>query len=250
MSSTFLGGDTFSLFSGGSGGGTGGVVGSSGTSGQTYGTSGTSGMGTSGTSGSSGSAGTSGGTGTSGVTGTSGTSGGTGSSGTTGTSGSAGTSGMGTSGTSGSSGSSGNGTAGTSGGTGTAGTSGVSAAGTIKNYQVVIATSNGSLSSVTSATDPVGASLIGAAGWTFTIDSSTQFTITHPEGNVFIGAFTNGLNGSNVLTRTFSGNTTGNYSMFQNSAFTSITFYSLSGTLAGYATVGLGTLTINFQAKV
>ena len=157
---------------------------------------------------------------------------------------------MGTSGTSGSSGSSGNGTAGTSGGTGTAGTSGVSAAGTIKNYQVVIATSNGSLSSVTSATDPVGANLIGAAGWTFTIDSSTQFTITHPLGNVFIGAFTNGLNGSNVLTRTFSGNTTGNYSMFQNSAFTSIIFYSLSGTLAGYATVGLGTLTINFQAKV
>jgi hypothetical protein len=51
-------------------------------------------------------------------------------------------------------------------------------------------------------------------------------------------------------TRTFTGNTTGNYSMFQNSSYNQITFYSLSGTLAGYATVGASTLTINFFAKV
>jgi hypothetical protein len=38
--------------------------------------------------------------------------------------------------------------------------------------------------------------------------------------------------------------------MFQNSTYTSVTFYSLSGTLAGYATVGASTLTINFFAKV
>jgi hypothetical protein len=260
MSSSFLGGDTFSFISGGSGGGSGtsgsaGTSGFSGTSG-TSGTMGSSGLsfGSSGTSGESGTSGTSGSTGltgtggTSGFTGTAGTSGLTGSSGTSASNGTSGTGGA--NGTAGTSGSSGNGTSGTAGLTGTAGTSGVSAAGTIKNYQVVLATSNGSLSSVTSATDPVGVSLIGAAGWSFTIDSSTQFTIGHPLGNVFIGAFTNGLNGSNVLTRTFAGNTTGNYSMFQNSAFTSITFYSLSGTLAGYATVGLGTLTINFQAKV
>jgi hypothetical protein len=96
----------------------------------------------------------------------------------------------------------------------------------------------------------VGVSLIGAAGWSFTIDSGTQFTIGHPLGNVIIGSFTNGLNGSNVLTRTFSGNTTGNFSMFQNSSFNTITYYSLSPTLAGYATVGLASLTINVFAKV
>jgi hypothetical protein len=38
--------------------------------------------------------------------------------------------------------------------------------------------------------------------------------------------------------------------MFQNSSYNQITFYSLSGTLAGYATVGASTLTINFFAKV
>lgn len=111
-------------------------------------------------------------------------------------------------------------------------------------------TTNGALDSLASATDPVGANLIGAPGWSFTIDSGSQFTIGHPLGNVIIGAFTNGVNGANVLTRTFTGNTTGNYSMFQNSSYNTITFYSLSGTLAGYATVGAATLTINFFAKV
>ena len=247
--SNFLGAENFGFLSGGSGGG--GASGSSGTSGQTFGTSGTSGMGTSGTSGSSGTSGTSASSGTSGLTGSSGTSGQTGSSGTSGlrgtsgtsgVSGSSGTSGMGTSGVSGSSG--------TSGFTGTAGTSGVSASGTLKTYTVVINTENGSLTTVASATDPVGQNLIGASGWSFTVDSGTQFTIGHPLGNVVVGAYTNGVNGSNVLTRTFTGNTTGNYSMFQNSSYNSMTFYSLSPTLGGYATVGLATLTIFFFAKV
>ena len=246
--SSFLGADGFGFIAGG--GGSGGS-GSSGTSGLTYGTSGTSGFtGTAGTSGNgtSGTSGFTGTAGTSGLTATSGTSGSSGSSGVQGTSGTSGSSG--TSATSGSSGSSGNGTSGTSGSSGLTGTSGVSAAGTIKNYQVVLNTMNGNLDSVASATDPVGQNLIGAAGWTFTVDSGSQFTISHPLGNVVISSFTNGLNGTNVLTRTFTGNTTGNYSMFQNSSYTTITYYSLSGTLAGYATVGVSTLTINFQAKV
>lgn len=247
--SNFLGTDTFGFVSGGSGGG--GASGSSGTSGQTYGTSGTSGMGTSGTSGSSGSSGSSGISGTSGLTGTAGTSGSSGSSGVTGTSGTAGSSGVsGTNGSSGSSGTSAFGSSGTSGFTGTAGTSGVSAAGTLKTYTIVLNTINGAITSVNSATDPVGANLIGAAGWNFSVDSGTVFSVDHPLGNVIVGAFTSGLNGSNVLTRTFSGNTTGNYSMFQNSSYNQITFYSLSGTLAGYATVGASTLTIYILAKV
>jgi hypothetical protein len=149
---------------------------------------------------------------------------------------------LGSSGTSGSSA--------TSGLTGTAGTSGVSAAGTLKTFTVVIGTENGSLNAVVSATDPVGASLIGETGWNFTINSGSQFTITHPLGNVIVGAFTSGVNGSNVLSRSFSGNTTGNYSMFQNSGYTTMTYYSLSPTLAGYASVGSGSLTIFFLAKV
>ena len=247
--SNFLGTDYFGFTSGGSGGG--GASGSSGTSGQTFGTSGTSGMGTSGTSGSAGTSASSGSSGTAGLTGTAGTSASSGSSGSSGTSGSSGSSGAsGTVGTSGSSGTSALGSSGTSGSSGSAGTSGVSASGTLKTYTVVLNTVNGALNSVASATDPVGANLIGASGWTFTIDSGSQFTIVHPLGNVITGAWTNGVNGANVLTRTFTGNTTGNYSMFQDSGYTQVTFYSLSGTLAGYATVGASTMTIYFFAKV
>jgi hypothetical protein len=250
MSSTFLGGDTFSLFSGGSGGGTSGVVGSSGTSGLTYGTSGTSGSsGSSGSSATSGVSGSSGTSATSGFTGTAGTSGSSGSSGSSGVNATAGTSGLSsTSGTSGSSATSGfTGTAGTS---GSSGSSGVSAAGVLKTYTIVLNTLNGILDSVVSATDPVGNNLIGAPGWSFTISSATNFIVGHPLGNVWVGAFTNGLNGSNVLTRTFSGNTTGNYSIFQNNIYTNITFYSLNATNAGYSSVGASTLTINVFAKV
>ena len=247
---TFLGGDSFTLFSGGSGGGTSGVPGSSGTSGLTYGTSGTSGSsGSSGSSASSGSSGSSGSSATSGFTGTAGTSGSSGSSGSSGQNATAGTSGSsGSSGTSGSSATSGfTGTAGTS---ASSGSSGVSAAGVLKTYTIVLSTLNGALDSVVSATDPVGNNLIGAAGYTFTITSATIFDVIHPLGNVFVGAFSNGLNGSNVLTRTFAGNTTGNYSIFQNSGFTTITFYSLNATNAGYSSVGASTLTIYLFAKV
>lgn len=205
---TFLGGDSFTLFSGGSGGGTSGVPGSSGTSGLSYGTSGTSGSsGSSGSSATSGSSGSSGSSATSGFTGTAGTS-------------------------------------------ASSGSSGVSAAGVLKTYTIVLSTLNGALDSVVSATDPVGNNLIGAAGYTFTITSATIFDVIHPLGNVFVGAFSNGLNGSNVLTRTFAGNTTGNYSIFQNSGFTTITFYSLNATNAGYSSAGASTLTIYLFAKV
>jgi hypothetical protein len=208
-------------------------------------------MGTSGTSGSSGTSGLTGSSGTAGLTGTSGTSASSGSRGSSGSSGASGSSGVsGTAGTAGSSGTSALGSSGTSGSSGLTGTSGVSAAGTLKTYTVVLNTVNGALNSVASATDPVGANLIGASGWSFTIDSGSQFTIGHPLGNVITSAWTNGVNGANVLTRTFTGNTTGNYSMFQDSGYTSVTFYSLSGTLAGYATVGASTMTIYFFAKV
>jgi hypothetical protein len=126
----------------------------------------------------------------------------------------------------------------------------VSAAGVLKLYNVVLATVGGNISSVTSATDPNGNSLIGASGWAFTVTSSTSFQITHPLGNVWIGAFSSGVNGANVLTKSFFGNTTGTYSMYQDSAYTIITFNTLTPTQAGYAASGVSTLTINYFSKV
>jgi hypothetical protein len=223
-----------------------GAAGGDGSSG-TSGSSGTNGSsGSSGTSGSSGSSGTNG---TSGITGTSGTSGSSATAGTSGFTGTAGTSGtVGTSGTTGADGSSG--TAGTSGITGSSGTSGTTPTGILNVFTVVINTSNGLLSSVASATSPSGANLIGAPGWTFTVTSATIFDITHPLGNVIVGAYTSGVNNTVVLTRSFVGNTTGNYSMFQNNTYTGMTFYSLNPTNAGYSSTGNSTLTLYFLAKV
>jgi hypothetical protein len=39
----------------------------------------------------------------------------------------------------------------------------------LKTFTVVIATSGGNMDSVTTATDPVGKSLIGNPSWTFTV---------------------------------------------------------------------------------
>lgn len=235
---------------GASGGdGSSGTSGSSGTNGSS-GTSGSNGSGgSSGTNGSNGTSGTNGSSGTNGTNGSAGTSGITGSAGTSGFTGTAGTSGtVGTAGTSGSSGTVG--TAGTSGTTGTSGSSGTTPAGVLNAYTVVINTSNGLLSSVASATDPNGASLIGAPGWAFSVTSATIFDITQPLGNVIVGAYTSGVNGAVVLTRSFVGNTTGNYSMFQNSTYTGMTFYSMTPTNAGYSSTGNSTLTLYFLAKV
>jgi hypothetical protein len=120
----------------------------------------------------------------------------------------------------------------------------------LKTYTVVIATSGGNLDSVTSATDPTGTSLVGNPSWTFTVSSTTSFQITHPLGNVITGATSSGVNGANVLTKSFFGNTTGTYSMFQNSGYTTMTFNTLTPTQAGYAASGTASLTIYFFAKV
>lgn len=133
---------------------------------------------------------------------------------------------------------------------GTSGTSGVSAAGTLKTYTVVIATVGGQLSSVTSATAPDGTSLIGVAGWTFTVAGVSQFTITHPLGNVITGASSNGVNGALVLTRPFSGLSTAQYTLFQNSTYTTMNFYSMVAANSGYASTGTASVTIYFFAKV
>ncbi len=236
--------------------GTAGTSGANGTSGQNgaTGPAGTSGV--NGTSGSDGATGATGAAGTSGVNGAAGANGTSGSDGATGATGAAGTSGTsnGTSGTSGPAGANGtSGTNGAPGATGAAGTSGTSSSGgsvvgSIQDYKITIGTTAGVLSSITSAVGPDGSNLIGAVGWTFTITSNTQFTITHPLGQKVVGAFSIGMNATNALTRTFAGIASSQVSMYQNLAFTQIDFYSLSASNMGYAGSGTGTLIINLMA--
>ena len=212
-----------------------------------------------GLSGSSGSSGSSGNSGTSGSSGSTGTSGSSGSTGTSGSSGSAGTSGSsGTSGENGSSGSSGSsgesgtsgesGSSGSSGTSGSAGTSGISSPGSLQFYEVHIQFNGGAVSAVTSATGPDGSNIQAAPGWSFTT-TSTSLTINHPLGKKILNPASHGQNGSNVLTRMFSGTTTGNHSCFQNPSFTQVNFYSLTAINTGCAGSGTTSLWITFQVE-
>ena len=256
------GGDGSSGSSGTSGAnGTSGTSGANGATGAT-GTSGTSGAngatgaaGTSGTSGANGTAGTSGADGATGATGTSGTSGANGTSGTsgangaTGATGTSGTSGAnGTAGTSGADGTPGvigtSGTAGTAGVNGTSGTSSSLALGTIQVYKFVINTNAGLMTSFASAISPDGTNILNTGGWTETVTSSTQLTITHPLGGKILLATSVGNSGASAITRPFSFNNTSTYSSIQNSAFTQIDLYSMSAGNAGYSTTGVATVTV------
>jgi hypothetical protein len=180
-----------------------------------------------------------------GSSGTSGTSGISGSSGTSGTSGISGSSG--TSGISGTAGTSGNGTS------GTAGTSGTSAsiAGTTYKYTIVVATTSGTISGITSATAPSGANLIGAPGWTITI-SGVNVLVTHPLGNTIIAGFSQGNNGGVVLIRPYTGTSQAQFAMQQSAGFTQVGFYSNTSTNAQFSSSAsdANALTINFLSTV
>ena len=104
-------------------------------------------------------------------------------------------------------------------------------------YKFVINTSGGNLTTVASATGPNGANLIGATGWSFTVNSSTQFTVTHPLGQNIMNAFVYGVGASLSWMRTFS-STTGvaALAMSQDLAYTSCTFYGLSVQFLGTST--------------
>ena len=229
--------------------GTSGLTGASGTSG-TDGSSGQTGSnGTSGSSGTSGSAGTSGSSGATGVDGTAGTSG---SSGLTGTSGQTGSSG--TAGSSGTSGVGAAGTAGTSGSSGVAGTSGTSsagAAGVLYNYKIVVATTGGTISGITSATGPSGANLIGLSGWSFSV-SPPNVVMTHPLGNTLISFYSLGLGATTTTYRPYTGNSGAQFSAIGNTAFNQITFYSNTAANTGFNGAGTdaNALTISFQSTI
>jgi hypothetical protein len=167
-------------------------------------------------------------------------------------------SGNGTAGTSGANGANGSsGTSGAQGASGSAGTSGSSgtssagAAGAIYNYKVVVATTGGTISSITSATSPSGANLIGAPGWSFSV-SPPNVAITHPLGNTIVSGFSEGSNGANVLIRPYTGVSAATFSMFASSSYGVITFYSNTAANAGFngAATDANALTINFQSTV
>jgi len=190
----------------------------------------------------------SGSSGTSGVSGTSGTSGIGGSSGTSGIDGSSGTSGL-----TGSSGTSGQGTSGTSGITGSSGTSGTASipSGVAYAYTIVVGTTSGTVSGITSAIAPSGANLIGAPGWNIAL-SGVNLVVTHPLGNTILSGFTRGNNGGNVAIRSYINLTTAQFSMIASASFGIITFYGNSSGNTGFSSSATDSnaLTITFLSTV
>jgi hypothetical protein len=119
----------------------------------------------------------------------------------------------------------------------------------LATYEITLEVSSGSVTTVLSAIGPDGSSIVGATGWTFNV-TSTSLTVVHPLAKKILNPYSYGVNGSNVLTRAFTGTTTGTYSCFQNSSFSQINFYSLTSVNAGFAGTGDTTLTITFQTKI
>ena len=105
-------------------------------------------------------------------------------------------------------------------------------------YTIVIGTTSGAISTITSATSPSGANLIGATGWAFAI-SGTTVNVTHTLGNTIFLGLSQGIGVSPTFLRnirSYSQNTTSFYSMFQNSGFTIVSFYANTPANGGFAT--------------
>jgi hypothetical protein len=119
--------------------------------------------------------------------------------------------------------------------------------GNLKNYQFVFSTNGGVLTDITAATDANGQSILRATGWSYVVQSS-QITINHPLGNSIVAAHSQGVSGSQVVTKSFFGSSPSTYSMVQNSNFTQINFYAITASNAGFAVSGASTYTINLQA--
>ena len=203
------------------------------------------GAGAAGSSGSSGASGSNGSSGSSGATGSNGSSGSSGATGSSGASGSSGSSG--TRGTSGSSGATGaNGSSGTSGQTGAAGTSGSSlASGTTQVYKVVIATSGGIMSSITSATAPDGTNILNTGGWTQAINTGTSLlSVTFPPGLKLLGAFAQGIDASTSGYMRALSAVPGTSPAMNFTSATSIDFSTLTQAQLKYSAAGAGSAVV------
>jgi len=86
------------------------------------------------------------------------------------------------------------------------------------------------------AQGPTGASLIGASGWTFTRNSTSELTINHPLNNFAVNLMTHAETSSGTyISRSISGVTAGNY-INQLSSLGTINIKGLDGTNTGINT--------------
>jgi len=120
---------------------------------------------------------------------------------------------------------------------GPAGPTGPAGPSLMKSYVIKLAFNGGSIDAVspfTAAEDPDGNDLLSALGWSFTRDSSSQITITHPIAQTAINFTTHAESSTNVfVTKAVSGLSGSDTSVEQDFATTSITITGLSPLFTG-----------------
>lgn len=113
-----------------------------------------------------------------------------------------------------------------------------------KPYKLVVNISSNAVQAVTALYDPAGVNINGVDGWSVAVNTPNpnSITITHPLGVPLTDFFSLGINGTNVITKSFVSLSSAAYSVIQNSAFTTATIYAISANNAGFASAGSGDL--------
>jgi hypothetical protein len=128
----------------------------------------------------------------------------------------------------------------------------VPATGHIYRYTIVVATTSGTKSGITSATAPSGLNLIGAVGWTITL-TGDNVIVTHPLGNTIFWGQVRGVGATDSLIRPYTTVSSSlNLAMHSNSTYTVLTFYGNTVTNTRYnnSATNPNALTINFFSSV
>ena len=124
--------------------------------------------------------------------------------------------------------------------------------GHIYRYTIVVATTSGTKSGITSATAPSGLNLIGAAGWTITL-ATDNVIVTHPLGNTIFWGQVRGVGATDSLIRPYTAVSSSlSLAMHSNSTYTVLTFYGNTVTNTRYngSATNPNALTINFFSSV
>lgn len=128
----------------------------------------------------------------------------------------------------------------------------VPSTGHIYRYTIVIATTSGTKSGITSATAPSGLNLIGAAGWTITL-TGDNVAVTHPLGNTIFWGQVRGVGATDSLIRPYTAvGSSLNLAIGSNTTYTTLTFYGNTVTNTRYSNSATNpnALTINFFSSV
>ena len=129
------------------------------------------------------------------------------------------------------------GATGPAGAAGPAGPAGPAGTSLMKSYVLKILFNSGSIDAATpflAAEDPDGNDLLSEPGWSFTRDSSSQITITHPETQTALNFMTHAENSTNIfISKAVAGTGGSGTSARQNFATTSIGITGLSSTFTG-----------------